>query len=357
MMYLFRATNVVDIFFAISGFLIATMLVKEYQKSTSERWYLRIDAIRFLLRRWFRLLPAYLFAIALFSLRWRFASETTDDYNQARFCKQVWWNLLMVNNNMEGCLGWCWTIAIEFQFYMLSVPVVLICMKKWRVGLFVVALLNIFQIGFVYFTNHELVQDMSTFYNNSFLMLYMPAYTRWNPYLIGLVAGMMYMRHLERKNAVLDDDEEVKPKPASLTSNLLLYLGHVLALVAIFAMPHLEYKRDITIFALEMFEAFSRTFYGMGIAYIVYQCCIGNMKPVNYILSAKVFYYISQVTYSGYLLHPLFREVIYVLDFTAIGIGYHMFLFVALLGVPFVILIGLPVYLLIEKPFVNLRPI
>jgi len=113
----------VDLFFLLSGFLMSYLLGRELRRSG------RINYTRFLCRRWLRLTPAYVVAIAAYSA-----------YTWRSCLAWGWTNLLFVNNlvgpqmydNSErglnspdvGCMGHSWSIALEFQMYLVSPAVV-----------------------------------------------------------------------------------------------------------------------------------------------------------------------------------------------------------------------------------------
>ncbi|KAA0157432.1 hypothetical protein FNF29_00008 [Cafeteria roenbergensis] len=118
-------TAAVDLFFLLSGFLIAYLLGREVRKTGC------INIPRFLGRRWLRLTPVYALVILLFST---YAWRSCFTWG--------WTNLLFINNfvgpqmfqgvgehgpNSEqaGCMGHSWSIAVEFQMYLASPPLVL----------------------------------------------------------------------------------------------------------------------------------------------------------------------------------------------------------------------------------------
>jgi peptidoglycan/LPS O-acetylase OafA/YrhL len=116
----------VDLFFALSGFLIMHLLVKDVKRRKS----LKIGL--FLWRRWLRLTPAYAACIVLQIM-------TGTDALFHNSCKTHWWsNMLFINNypeqlgfkknflEIDNCLGQSWSIAVEFQFYLISPLVVLL---------------------------------------------------------------------------------------------------------------------------------------------------------------------------------------------------------------------------------------
>ena len=93
----------VDVYFVISGFLIGSLLIKEWQETKE----IRFSA--FYLRRAFRLLPAYF--VAMFAFAILIGTNV----------RAVWANLLYVNNYLplqKQFMGWTWSLAIEEQFYL-----------------------------------------------------------------------------------------------------------------------------------------------------------------------------------------------------------------------------------------------
>jgi peptidoglycan/LPS O-acetylase OafA/YrhL len=124
----------VDLFFVLSGFLVAGLLFSEYKK-TGE-----IDAKRFYIRRGFKIYPAYFFLLAcsvLYDLAYPFS---------------VWWHqrdawdgyaasALFIQNYYDPThMIWfhTWSLPIEEHFYLI-LPLVLIglaTINKWRTDAF-----------------------------------------------------------------------------------------------------------------------------------------------------------------------------------------------------------------------------
>ena len=108
----------VDIFFVLSGFLITTLIIEEYEACG------RIGFARFYLRRVLRLMPALFFFLAIFLLffRWYFAG---DPFQQARQAQDVLLVLFYAANwtrafglGRPQFLGHCWSLSLEEQFYL-----------------------------------------------------------------------------------------------------------------------------------------------------------------------------------------------------------------------------------------------
>jgi len=107
----------VDIFFAISGFLITTILLKEYKERGA------ISIPNFYMRRILRLMPALLLLLAVLLLytilltNWKFVKTTLLDELITLLYSQ---NISMaLGYHKKGYLAHTWSLSIEEQFYLL----------------------------------------------------------------------------------------------------------------------------------------------------------------------------------------------------------------------------------------------
>lgn len=114
----------VDAFLVLSGFLIASMLSAARARASApcERAWLSSGgwACGFLAQRALRLLPMHALALAL-SLCWP---------DQRAACAERWLAHLLLASNLrahgmaDGCVGQAWSVALEFQLYAASIPLV-----------------------------------------------------------------------------------------------------------------------------------------------------------------------------------------------------------------------------------------
>jgi peptidoglycan/LPS O-acetylase OafA/YrhL len=98
----------VDLFFVLSGFLVSGLLFQEYQRHG------RIRVGRFLIRRAFKIYPAfYAFIAIVVYIQW-------SNYNYDRATtRQILAEAFFVQNYFPGLLSHTWSLAVEEHFYLL----------------------------------------------------------------------------------------------------------------------------------------------------------------------------------------------------------------------------------------------
>lgn len=99
-------------FFALSGFLIAALLMKEWDRTGT------ISASEFYRRRVVRLLPALVVFLPVVVI-WC-AALGFDETREALFTTLWVSNWARINNEPMGVLAHTWTLAIEAQFYVIA---------------------------------------------------------------------------------------------------------------------------------------------------------------------------------------------------------------------------------------------
>lgn len=104
----------VNLFFTLSGFLVGGLLLKQYAREG------RIDAGRFIVRRIFKIWPAYYVLILFHVIVGRHPTNT--------FLVQ---NLTHMQNYFGSSIAQTWSLSVEEHFY-LFLPLLLIVLARWR---------------------------------------------------------------------------------------------------------------------------------------------------------------------------------------------------------------------------------
>jgi peptidoglycan/LPS O-acetylase OafA/YrhL len=125
----------VSFFFVISGFLITTLLLKEYKKNGI------IDLKKFYIRRAFRILPlAYLYLTVLFVLSFIFSfSVPLESYLSCLFFIRN--TSILIDTGVEGWTGHFWSLSVEEQFYIFIPALLILTIRRLDIFLYILILL------------------------------------------------------------------------------------------------------------------------------------------------------------------------------------------------------------------------
>jgi len=172
----------VDLFFVISGYLISSQLFAQIK---SEK---KISFVRFFIKRFFRIIPAFVATIAIYFLIPAFREKES---------LPPLWKFLTFTQNLglniqdQGTFSHCWSLCVEEHFYLLF-PIILILLQRLKLlrsGIFII--IGLFIAGFI-------IRHIS--YNNFYLpysteengwmywykFIYYPTYNRIDGLIIGV---------------------------------------------------------------------------------------------------------------------------------------------------------------------------
>lgn len=173
----------VDLFFVLSGYLIGGQLMQQAVKSGG------INFKDFYLRRFFRIMPAYLAILLLYF--------TVPGFRERDTIAPLWRFLTFTQNfgldlRNEGAFSHAWSLCIEEQFYLLlPLILLLVFVMKWRKAVPYI-LLTVFAAGFAlrYYSWQHFVAPLVNSGQESgfeyYKWIYYPTYNR----LDGLLAGV-----------------------------------------------------------------------------------------------------------------------------------------------------------------------
>ncbi|XP_071442364.1 nose resistant to fluoxetine protein 6-like [Hetaerina americana] len=305
-----NATLSVDTFFFISGFLLAYLYYKEElskkpakeQKKTT----LKADVTKFLLmvlKRFMRLTPTYMLVLGIVDINISWYNKTsffTMSEKSDVVCSKYWWrNILYINNffsREEMCMSWSWYLSNDMQFFILGTFLLILSSSYFVLSTIILVIVLISSsvlTGYISYSYGYIptLDEQLAMLN----VLYDPPWTRVGPYLIGMCTGYLVVKLNGKLNI------------SKRTSIILWLLGSMCNISVLFGL----YERHIPVLASAFYVAFSRTVWGLGLAWIIVACCTGHAGVMNSILSFGGWIPLSRLTYGAYLLNPLLMNSVY----------------------------------------------
>ena len=89
----------------------------------------------------------------------------------------------------------------------------------------------------------------------------------------------------------------------------LKVIGWLLSAGIMFSVVYGLYPGDLTVTVSSVYAALGHTAWSIGVAFIVIQCCTGSAAIINSLLSLRLMYPLSRLTYCAYLVHPVIMMV------------------------------------------------
>lgn len=352
MNWIWNGDKGVDIFFVLSGFLISGLLFNEFQRTRT------INLKRFYLRRFLRLTPVFWLVLALYYI--------VNAPNR----ELLMFNAFYINNFVSSELmpmTWSWSLAVEEQFYLLFPLFLLLIFFKsrnkmaWMLGLLAGSLAIRFAI--LFFTKELWNYDLNELFNIEkgrvfniyFDSLYMNLYTRFGPFICGIIASYLYQFQQIKLDRFFRSSQS---KPGIIISLLVVILFGL----APSYHENLDLPQAYHVFSL----VFNRTLFAMATAYLLLSALFPYSitgKAVNRFLSLKIWVPIAHLSYSSYLIH-IFVIVIVHIFLAKIFKSQQLALATLefkwmLIGIPFTalftFLVAALLFVLVEKPFMKLR--
>lgn len=343
--WVFNGDLSLDVFFVISGFLISTILMKEYKKTGGIRFG------RFYQRRFMRLMPAYLLALGFGLL-----AAPNKEY--------IWSNLLYINNLLPASthfMPWTWSLAIEEQFYFLFPLLLLLGMRNCRPRTLFWSMLFAF-IAFVLVRlaviwRYELFLPICWYettcegFFDVIDYIYVKPWTRFGSFLPGIFAAYFHVYH---QQAMISFFRRNRAAITWLTGIALL------AIAVISTIPVNNQHATFPKFWGALYYASCRHLFTMAICIVMVSSLYadyGICRWISRFLSSSFLYPIAQLAYSTYLFHPFVIAGIYtaIFQFAPELPVLQKIAITTVGGISISLLVALVVFLFLERPFMNMR--
>ncbi|XP_070170654.1 nose resistant to fluoxetine protein 6 isoform X2 [Polyergus mexicanus] len=300
-----NATFSVDTFFFISGLLVTILFYRSLGNLNTEKGnFLKTSSTKFvimILYRFVRLTPAYLFVLGMNEIAIKHAQAKTvfsPVIIDHLTCEKFWWrNALYLNSlypRTEMCMLWSWYMANDTQFYVLGILLLLLSVKYFKTGVVIVFLLiasSCFTTFSVAYSNDYIARIQEPF--ALFDELYDKPWLRAGPYFVGTITGyILFKTKCQLK----------LPTGAEL-------IGWILSAMIMFSVVYGLYPGNLTVLVSSIYAALAHTAWAMAVAFIVIQCCTGSARMIDSLLSLRLMYPLSRLTYCTYLVHPVIMMI------------------------------------------------
>ncbi|XP_003490859.3 nose resistant to fluoxetine protein 6 [Bombus impatiens] len=300
-----NATFSVDTFFFISGLLVTILFYRSSGSLKNDKgifWKTCFTKfIIMILYRFIRLTPAYLFVLGINEIAIKYALSRTvfsPVIVDHLTCEKFWWrNALYLNSlypRTEMCMLWSWYMANDTQFYVLGILLLLLSIKYLKAIVVVILLLiasSWFTTFSVAYSNDYIARIQEPF--ALFDELYDKPWLRAGPYFVGIITGYILFRTNCKLKLPL----------------IVRVIGWVLSTAIMFSVVYGLYPGNLTVPVSSVYAALGHTAWAIGVSFIVIQCCTGYARMIDSLLSLKLIYPLSRLTYCAYLVHPVIMMV------------------------------------------------
>ena len=258
------ASNGVNLFFSISGFLITLGLIKAREKEQN----VQTSLWRFYIRRFLRIFPIYYLLLLILWL-----------FNHQKVAEGILWylsystNFYCIKIQGWGGLPHLWSLAIEEQFYLIWPFVILFTPRR-----FIPLIIGLIIFISLAFKTYWIYSGYSfwTFYMNPIAVLD----------VLGLGALLSYYYHC---------------KSEQLRTILNSKIFTLIIMIQLIAVLYFRYDEKCNY----LYQIINRFSLGLFCTWLIGRAVFGFTGIVGYILSIRPLKYIGKISYGIYLLHIL----------------------------------------------------
>ncbi|XP_069026572.1 O-acyltransferase like protein [Embiotoca jacksoni] len=342
----------VDTFLLLGGLLSARSLLDSIDKAENKLSPSLVA--NYLFKRIKRIQPLHLFimclTIGLISMvhwgpYWFPFIDTLMD------CKTYWWaNLLLISNLLpvhEICIPWTWYLSLDFQCY--ATTPLLVYFYRLNRGVFAVVagglllMTTVVSAVITALLQLPVFQPSTMTSENYVLYYYVKPYTRYGPFLIGILTGI----YLTTKK-----DQLFKQKwQAALGWFCCLSVMAGLVGVAYIlretpthpSIPH------------ALYQGLHRPLWALAVAWVILACEEGYAGFIKRLLSLSFWVPLSNISFACYLTHPIFIIVYIGLQETPIHYTDINFMYLFLGHLVLTLVVSYVLTVLVEKPYILLK--
>ncbi|KAM9338056.1 O-acyltransferase like protein [Symphorus nematophorus] len=266
-------------------------------------------------------------------------------------CKTYWWaNILLVSNLLplnEACIPWTWYLSLDFQCY--ATTPLLVCFYRLNRGVFAAVAGGLLLMTTMASAVITALMQLPVFQpsmltsENYSLHYYVKPYTRYGPFLIGILTGIYLTT---KKGQLLKQKWQAALGWFCCLSLMAVLVGLAYTLKETPAYPSVPHA---------LYQGLHRPLWALAVTWIILACEEGYGGFIKNLLSMGFWLPLSNISFACYLTHPVFM-IFYnglletPLHYTDINFMYLFFGHVVL-----TVVVSYVFTVMIEKPYLLLK--
>jgi len=319
--FIMGAFYAVDVFFFLSAFLGAYLMIPKLQNSNLLS--LILNFVMIYIHRFIRLIPTLALFICLMLTFLNFLGNgplwEMIDYLLVQPCQKYWWTVLTFSNNFYppsgklGCMTVLWYLANDMMFFMLLPVVVLLYTRVKFLGyiasvkLIVANMITVFVLAAVHHHPMTMVKDPNK------KEIYHSPYSRFGAYFVGCLFGILYYEWKKSKT-----NPAYERTPGAIfyglfeNNRIVRYLGQFFGLGIILFLVMITYTEMKTLgvilwpqMASNFFNAFHRVVFCIALLLFFAGAMVGKSKLIRFVFGGSAWGPWAKITFIVYLLHSI----------------------------------------------------
>ena len=313
----FAANFAVDIFFWMSGFLGAYLLMCTIKKKDGEM----PNPLLILIHRILRITPLYALVLLF---HWTLMASVGNgpifflyERDEVNTWHSTWWIKLTYSSTIpeihdyeNKCMGWSWYLADDMQFFIFIPIIVYLIYHKRIFGMLFIVFYQTgcFGLTLYFIIKYDVKATYSEISHNYYSYYYYPAYSRFAPFTIGILVAMMLYSF---KNET--EEESIWKKIMNKIDNqiiirAIMYILGIAILITDYMFTYFvniypnSFSRTFTI----LYLIFSKALFIWGVSLIFLPAFMGHNRPTSWLFSQGFFAPLAKLTFGAYLVHPIF---------------------------------------------------
>ena len=306
----YNASYAIDIFFFLGAFLLTYLFLKQIRALRGKISPGMIGLMY--LHRLIRLYPLIFFSLFFYTAILPSLGTYPNShilYHAQDECIVQWPFDIFWLSNFRGesgaCMSWVWYLANELQFYIIA-PLLLLLYFKWpKWGILLIIFMMIGSIVIQIALSVSMNMNPSTMIiNNDYLTFYFTQpYVRINPYLIGMLMGIVYTSwHFQEYNSYTNILRILRKH--WWVRGIIYFTGIFIMFWIIQGMYFINTGvRDKHAISNTMYTSFGRSLFIIALILFMFCSMIGKERWLNFLFARPFFIPLAKLSYGAYMVH------------------------------------------------------